>query len=507
MAITFLAEISNRSGIKPQFTPDESVPRRYGIYRLYTGARPQNTYWTDWGGVYDNPAAFGVEIRFTEWLFPVTSMADLLAVQNSCFVSGGYLYVHVPVHTWLYPESEVTMAARQLYLSGPKRADSTSDMVLNGNYAEGRLAVPGISVRLSDVISGITLFGSFNIALDNHDGKFDGADAVELFNSPAQLRKAVAEYPEYEDFLKIREGTVESVRVDSGQITLSVADKFRALDGQACGLVNAEDYPVEKTDALGKPLPVAFGTVTMPLIEIAYAETESGDNVTVNAKYLAAEYISSFSGLYAEDGTSLPYSRSGAVISFTRTSAKDKKLKPKYAKFAGYTSNRLGEIVKWLVAKEDTMQYVPSVWDVAEANIYISSSPRLNFAVTGGDIKAAVKTVLQNGMAYLIQKNDGLLTLRKWGTVYAPREIPEWKITAQPEKDFADAEKNYFSSCVVKGKYNDYAKDYGESYVYKDTEERALGQYTKNRIAEYGTRLADTADIKALAASLAARFS
>jgi hypothetical protein len=279
VSITFLAEISNRTKIKPQFTPDESVSRQYGIYRLYTGARPQNTYWTDWGGVYDNPVAFGVEIRFTEWLFPVTSMADLIAVENSCFESGGYLYIHVPVHTWIYPEAEVTMAVRKPYLSGPKRADIPSDMVLNGNYAEARLSVPGIGVRLSDVISGITLFGSFNIALDNHDGKFDGADAVELFNSPAQLRKSVAEYPEYEDFHKIREGIIESVKVDSGKITLSVADRFRAFDGQVCGLINAGGYPAEKPDALGKPLPVAFGTVTMPLIEIA------------GGRYLAAEYI------------------------------------------------------------------------------------------------------------------------------------------------------------------------------------------------------------------------
>jgi hypothetical protein len=163
MGILFLAEITNRFSLKPQFTPDESVSRQYGVYRLYTGARPQDTYWTDLGGAYDSPVTAEAEIRFTDWLFPVASMADLLAVKNSCYAANGYLYVHVPKQTWLYRESEVTMAARQPYLSGPKRADSPSDMVLNGNYAEARLAVPGIGVRLSDVISGITLLGSFNI--------------------------------------------------------------------------------------------------------------------------------------------------------------------------------------------------------------------------------------------------------------------------------------------------------------------------------------------------------
>jgi hypothetical protein len=125
---------------------------------------------------------------------------------------------------------------------------------------------------------------------------------------------------------------------------------------------------------------------------------------------------------------------------------------------------------------------------------------------SGGDIKAAVQTALKSDTAYLIQKNDGRLTLRKWGEDYAPHEIPEWRVTAQPEKDFSDAEKNYFSSCVVRGKYNDYAKEYGVSFVYNDMEDAALEKYVKNKLAEYETRLADTEGIKALAASLAARF-
>jgi hypothetical protein len=119
------------------------------------------------------------------------------------------------------------------------------------------------------------------------------------------------------------------VKVDSAKITVTAADRFRTLGSQACGMVNAVDYPVaaDKSDALGKPLPVVFGTVTLPLIEIAYTETEDGGNVTVNAKYLAAGYISSFSGLYAEDGTGLPYSLQGAVIVFFSDVAQRRKSK------------------------------------------------------------------------------------------------------------------------------------------------------------------------------------
>jgi uncharacterized protein YkvS len=508
MYANYLAEISGRLGIVPQFTPDDTISRTYGIYRLYIGAKPEGTYWRDWGGTYDNPTASLIEIRIVNWLFPVASLADLLAVENSCYFADGYAYVHVTDFTWLYNPSETAMAGLSKYLYGPKNAIDPRDMFLGGSYAEARLLLPSVSVKLSDVIAGITLFGTFGISLANNDGFFDGETSVELFNSPVMVKKSTVENPEYEDFQTIRQGIVESVKTDSAKIDITAADKFRTLDNQICGLINADDYPVaaDRQDAVGKPLPVAFGSVTMPLIEIAYTETESGDNVTVDAKYLAAEKITSFEGLYDENGTSLPWSLEGIVIVFSRTSSKDEKLKPKYAKFTGYTENGLGSVVTFLVARDTALQYVPSVWDVTETNRYIANQPRLNMAVTGGDIRGAVKLALQSDTAYLIQKNDGRLTIRKWGEYYAMREIPSWRITGQPEKSFADAQKNYFSSCVVSGKYNDYAKNYGESCVYTEGENAANEKYLKLKRNEYDTRLAETAAMKSLAADLAERF-
>jgi hypothetical protein len=59
---------------------------------------------------------------------------------------------------------------------------------------------------------------------------------------------------------------------------------------------------------------------------------------------------------------------------------------------------------------------------------------------------------------------------------------------------------------VVRGKHDDYAKTYGEAYVYNDMEETAVEKYLKNKRSEYETRLADTAGIRELAAALGARF-
>jgi hypothetical protein len=507
MNAVFLAEITRRVKIKPQLTPHDGVSRGFGVYKLYIGPRPQATYWTVWGGSYDNPETAAMEIYFTNWLFPVYSMADLLAVENSFYIEGGLLYVRLPVHPWLYAGSAVLMAMRQGFLSGPKNLGHPAELFLDGRYAEARFSPSSFSVKLADVVSGMTLFGTFSITLDNRDGMFDGSDAVELYNSPVNVLKASAENPEYGDFHVIRTGMAESVNIDSEKITVTVADLFRSLDGAVCRLISADEFPVEKEDALGKPLPVVFGTVTMPLIEIAYAETESGDDVTVSAKYLVAERITSFIGLYDEDGYPLPYTIEGLVIVFNKTSAKDKKVKPKYARLAGYPDSRTGSVITALAARDSPLQYAPSVWDIEETDWYTARSPFLGVAFTGGDIKTAVKTALQSDMAYLIQKNDGRLTIRKWGADYAVHEIPGWLITTQPEKNFKDAEKNYFSSCSVDGAYNYFTKKHGITRIYDGAENAAVEKYLKARRAEYSTTLAETAAIDNLAALLAGRFS
>jgi hypothetical protein len=486
MGAVFLAEISKRLKEKPLFTPADEISRNYNIYKLYIGARPQ-TYWTDWGGWYDNPETEMVEIRFVEWLFPVSSMADLLETENSCYTGGGYLYVNVPLYTRFYRGSDVTCAVRQGFLSGPLSAEKPSGLFLSDAFAEARFSPPSVGVKLADVISGITMFGTFNITLDNSDGMFDGADAVELFNTPAYILKTTAENAGYGDFHRIRTGMVESVKIDSEKITITAADKFRSLDSAVCRLVTASEFPLEKEDAAGKPLPAAFGNVTMPLIEIG------------GGKYLVAEHITGFDGLYDENGASLPYTRDGLVITYSGTG------RPKYARFTGHAANRLGEIITALVERA-ALKYIPSVWDTVETDRYNAAAPRLNIAFTGGDVKAAIQTALKSDTAYLIQKNDGLFTIRKWGADYALHEIPEWLITGKPEKDFSSAEKNYFSSCVVRGRYNEYAKTYGGTYAYDGMEEAAIEKYLKNKRAEYDTRLADTQRIRELAEALAARF-
>jgi hypothetical protein len=507
MGAVFLAELTMRSRLNPQFTPHDGVSRDYGVYKLYIGPHPKDTYWTAWGGYYDNTVTKAPEIRIMEWLFPVSSMADLLVIESSYYVEGTALYVNAPKHTWLYGDFHLTIAARQGFLSGPKNSGRPAELFLLGEYAEARFSRPSFSVKLADVISGITLFGTFNIALDNNDGMFDSESSVELYNSPVNILKASAENTEYGDFHVIRTGMVESANTDSEKFTVTASDRFRTLDGQVCRLISAEEFPGTEANALGKPLPVAFGTVTMPLIETAYKETEDGDSVTVSGRYLAAEHITSFSGLYAEDGTSLPYTRDGPVIVFNMTSAKDAKLKPKYARFTGHPASSLGSIVTALVARDSSLQYVSSVWDIAETDAYTAQSPELAIAFTGGDIKTAVKTALQSDMAYLIQKNDGRLTLRKWGLDYATHEIPEWLITGKPEKYFSDAEKNYFSSCSVNGAYNYFTKEHEKAFFYNKSEDETVGKYLKERRAEYNTTIAGAEAMESLAGLLAARFA
>jgi hypothetical protein len=122
----------------------------------------------------------------------------------------------------------------------------------------------------------------------------------------------------------------------------------------------------------------------------------------------------------------------------------------------GYSENKIGQIVISLIARSGRLLYNESNWDVNETNSYLNASSPLNIAITGGDIKKAVADVLKSDMAFLIQKNDGRFTLRKWGNTYATHNIESWYLTQHPQKYFSNAQQNYFSSCIIKYKYNEY---------------------------------------------------
>jgi hypothetical protein len=110
-------------------------------------------------------------------------------------------------------------------------------------------------------------------------------------------------------------------------------------------------------------------------------------------------------------------------------------------------------------------------------------------------------------MVFLIQKNDGRFTLRQWGQKYNTFNIKNWEITKFPTKDYNDAQKNYFSSCLIQYNYNFSDKTYDNVLLYDYDEHAADEKYGKRIRKEFKTYLTNQADAFNLGKKLSDRFS
>ena len=139
------------------------------------------------------------------------------------------------------------------------------------------------------------------------------------------------------------------------------------------------------------------------------------------------------------------------------------------------------------------------MWDVEETQSYIDISADINFYVSDGTTKTAIENVLKNDIAFLIQKTNGLLTIRRWGETYDVFNIPSWTITEKPLKDFADAYKYYCSSVRI---------SYYNGSVLDDSMEAELYElYRKRYRANLSTVLRYAVDTEDLAERFLDRFA
>lgn len=551
--INFLAEVSKRSAERPLLaTPSTRWGRQYNIYEIYLGKHPQDTYWIDWGGWYDNPENTRIEIYINEWLQAVYTETGLLDQMNSLFVEGDYVYIHIPKHSWLYDPWENIMAYRVGYLYAAKNSDDPSDLFLEGELYETRLGKPSITIKLSDPIAGLVKYSTFNISLTNNDGLFDGEEIEAYFNTPAYIRKTTKDHAEYEDFIPIRAGMIEDITVSSDQIEISVADKFRTLDEAVCKTIQLADYlgyldtdmqARAKDDVDGKLLPVVFGRCTMPLIELDEVKFEPAEDILGNpaydvkvplkADFLVGEGVTAIVGneVYTEEGEALacsfdsvtgiikvntylwPYLLTGIGTDGKPEYDKRDTPKPKYAVVDGYAGtkdgykqNSVGGVIRILINRSMNQKYNDSNWDTLETTPYINDSPLLNIAITTGNINTAITETLKSDMAFMIQKQDGRFTLRKWGESYGIHHIPSWTATQKPQKDYSQAQQQFSSSSIIYYDYDDYQKTHTKQYLYTDREREARANYLKQVQKEYKTYLASEADARNLAIRIGHRF-
>jgi hypothetical protein len=489
MGVLFSASLSEDTEISLSFTPSNDVSRIYNIYESYLGEYPAETYWTVWGGWYDNPIINQVEIYIGgQYLTRVDSLEDCCEEENSLFdePSAGTVYINVSKHTWLYDDIITNYRKTVSFLSGPKNQNNPSDNIFNNEHWPVKLEVPKFTVKLSDVINGLTKYSTFDFTLFNEDGYFDDIEATNFFNSPSYIRKTWKENPTADDFIPIRYGMVETIKINDKTMTISCADIFRTLEEPACKVV--KDVFLSATENQDENLPVVYGTVTTPLIEIG------------TLQYVAGENITTLINVYDKDGIIIenPDFTDG-IITVTREA--------EYATVTGNTNNKIGEIVKNIIETKTNIRYIATFWDISETDEYIDNAPEINIAFTDGTVRDAVKNSLSSDMVFLIQKNDGRFTLREWGKMYSVFTMKDWEITKFPTKNYSDAQKNYLSSCSIKYNYNFFDDFYNNTLLYNNDEDKAEERYSKLVRKEFETCLINETDAYNLGKKISDRFS
>ncbi len=490
--ITYIAELSRKTNYSPiNTTPSNDIQRSFNVYELFMGQHPVDTYWLNWGGQYDNLISKNIELYFDQFLVRVNTIEEVEQIAFTYIILNDFVFFNLPKHPWQYPQSSVAIRERTGFLSAPINENNPSDIFLNGSPYPVRLEVPLVNTKLSDVISGLTKYSSFDFSLINDDGFFDLSVNTNFFNSPVLIKKSVADHPSYTDFKTIRSGFVENIKVNNKTMTISAADMYRSFDESVCSIISGHG----KAD--GKQLPVIYGTVNADLIEI-----EEG-------KYLIAENVSRVNTVYDDEGNSVKFEYDGAILSVLPVLNEDGEEEipnSKYAHVTGYDM-RIGEIIVDLISRKTPVFFTETNFDVEEVNRYISDSARINILFSSGAVKSAINEVLKNDMAFLVQKNDGRLTIRLWGEEYQTHEVNNYLITQHPSKDFAEAQNNYASSIVVEYDYDYQSSEYQKNLVFGENESSAEELYSKEKRKTFQTNLIFAGDAENLAKRLSDRFS
>jgi len=547
--INFLAELSKRRKVPVHPVPLDCVHR---IYIIDISQPPEQSYWTAWGGHYDNFTGTSIELYFRKFLRHVETLSELrnTAVDYSLFIDTAafMVYIKIPAHPWLYPDYGTQVEDVVPFLAFALNPDKPSGNIIRNVKAETRLSPPSLTVKLSEGLSGVSLNQGFSLSFENSDGRFDRDSEWDLFNTPARLLKTFAVNPEYADFKLIRDGLVSGAATTFNTFNVDVSDKLRAMTNPVCEALGGERYgnaPISEK-ARGKNIPVVYGTKKVSLI-----------NVDGEDSYLAAEYASAVHSVADKDGTELPFVFNpganiitfdysavykvfdrnnqeipiigrgscgvsvapGTAVDYIAKNAAGDRIPHRYdsaegviryaeaamALVTGYTQNTIGEVIVDLAARKGMYWYISSIWNLNETDWYMENSPRINIVFDGGDVNSAIQKALKSDMAYFIQQSDGKFTIRKWGRPYAAHDLLPWIITQAPQKSFGAAVERYFSSCVILFESGD-----GETksrYLFDEMERQAELIYRKLKETEFETDLAGAADAAELARALGGRYA
>jgi len=506
--IRFLAEITESQVSEVHLTPSNSrdglINRQNNIYELYIGKYPEESYWLDWGGHYDNYSATQLELYFGQFLLPVNNINELIDTPYSLLVMPDLMVlVNLPKHPWLYSEYSVDIENVTPFLSAPLNSDNPILNILRGRNAKVRLGIPSLSRKLSDNINGIVLNQGMSFQFINNDGFFDNEDYWKLFNTPVHLKKAIVENPKYEDFKTIWRGLVEDTSSTFDSFNIKASDYLKAMDNPVCDIITQENFFITLNEnIINKKIPIVYGKKHIELLKL---------NDTM---YLAAEYVTEVHSIVNDDGENISFTFNPVtgIITIPELTIIDEETgkeevlntEPDIAVITGYENNKISEIIKDLIGRKTNIRFNDSNWDINEYERYNDDAYRINILIDNNSVKDAIQNVLKNDMAYFFQKNDGRFTIRKYGTEYNTHEISSWLTTNKPNKSFLRARENYFSSCIIS---YDNGNGGVNSFLYNQREREAEKEYRRIVRKSFETNLYNEENVAELASMLSDRFT
>ena len=500
--IVFLAELSNRVPWPPTLAIGSTLEGdREGniISKFVTGEAPTGNYWTDWGGTYDNPTTPELELLFDIFLQRVNSVAELYGTENSYYVDGFTLYTNTTFYPWQYQEAAAEAAKRFGFSSIPPDELKPSDdriQTETGPFIRypDLLSVPSATLtnKLSDIVSGIVLSSTFNISLNNADGRFDDEEETNFFNTPISILKAKrdGDPKKRSDYNTIRYGLVDNTDLNTGDFNIKSASVYRTLNEEVCRTFSTSLYPTMPVDSknIGKEVPILYDSAEgVPLFEV-------GTNLYVAVD---SEYQTDVTAVYDTDGNSIAFTVAANGV-ITATGAKT-------ADVSGLASCRIGQIITNEIAEKSNTPYVEGPWDKSETDLYTTTSPCISLYFTKGTVKSLIKKCLESDMAFLVEKNDGRLSLRRWSGSYAIHEIPSHMITKRPTKKHQ--EQKYFTSSVsIQYDYNVGTGLYERTELNASEETAIFKQYRKRQRLPFETLLTSQPDAATFSNNLLERF-
>lgn len=496
--ILFLAELFERTDFPPEGAiAADDINRIYNVYvlDLEVPDNPETIYWvTAFSGNYNDLLDTGyVQIILDQYLQKVESEADMLDTEKSYYSDGKKIYMNLPKKPWQYKSTNTEILTVRGFSSGPKSPDNPSDTRYGAFNYPTRLEIPSVGARLSNPISGINFFLGWNITLRNDDGYFDNPSENKFFNTPVNLLKTTVQNPSLSDFNTIRYGLATTQDSDYDSFKINIHDITRELEEEVCDKFSTSQFTNCPDNVLGKDIPRIWGSV----LGIELFKIDSTDE----SKFYAGDGVTAVSMVYDKDGNSLSFtfdSETGIITEATEEAAT--------VDVTGSANNMIGEMIADILEERSNIFYNPSSWDTDEADEYVNDSPTVDFYFKGGDVKKFISDLLKNDMAFLVQKNDGKLTLRKWGTTYDTHTIPSWTITGKPLRNFDDAKENFLSALRINYQKNIKAGTFGKSYYDESQQDSIFEEYHKKKLAEYELQLSEDTEVEALGDALLDRF-